>query len=139
MGFRLLGQRFTADSFIFQNLVYPRVKAYRGKSEPFTCVMSPRGPIRAFPRGLDIMAVLGSVRAEEIIREEGDDDYDNYGPLLQALKKEFATDKEEPNLYQRRLNCLKPLLSASAGPVPHFMHSKAWRDKSVQSLKPIAK
>ncbi|MEQ8225125.1 MAG: DUF3160 domain-containing protein, partial [Candidatus Eremiobacterota bacterium] len=36
-GFRFMGQRFTFDSYIFQNLIYDRVKEYKGKNmKPFT-------------------------------------------------------------------------------------------------------
>ncbi|NWH03519.1 DUF3160 domain-containing protein [Desulfobacter latus] len=133
LGFRFMGQRFTPDSYIFQNLVYPKVMLYTGNSRPFTWVMSRRGPIRGFPRGLDIMAVLGSVHAENIIKKEGDNEYKRYNEQLAKLKKEFEQKKEEwsSNLYWNWLYCLKPLLSPSAAPLPLFMRSKAWTGKAL--------
>jgi hypothetical protein len=35
-GFRFMGQRFIPDSYIFQQLVYDKVKGYRGGGKPFT-------------------------------------------------------------------------------------------------------
>lgn len=135
LGFRFMGQRFTPDSHIFQNLVYPKVMLYTGNSMPFTWVMSRRGPIRGFPRGLDIMAVLGSVDAEGIIREEGDGDYEGYNRQLEKLKKEFALKQDEwsVSLYWSWLYCLKPLLARSAGPFPPFMRSGAWAGKALHT------
>ena len=43
-GFRLMGQRFIPDSYMFQELVHDKVIN------------------RLFPKGLDILAVLGSDR-----------------------------------------------------------------------------
>jgi len=133
--FRFMGQRFVPDSYIFQNLVYPKVMFYTGSSKPFTWVMSQRGPIRGFPRGLDIMAVLGSEYAEGIIKDEGDNDYQKYSEQLAKLKKEFDLKTEEwaSNLYWSWLYCLKPLLSPAGGNAPTFMRSKAWKGKALHT------
>jgi len=49
---------------------------YVGNNTPFTMCITPAGPpARCFPRGLDIMAVLGSERAADILIEEGDTEY----------------------------------------------------------------
>ena len=133
LGFRFLGHRFIPDSYMFQNLVYPKVMLYTGNSRPFTWVMSRRGPIRGFPRGLDIMVVLGSVHAENIIKKEGDSEYKRYNEQLTKLKKEFELKKEEwsSNLYWNWLYCLNSLLSPSVTPLPLFMRSKAWTGKEL--------
>jgi hypothetical protein len=135
LGFRFMGQRFVPDSYVFQNLVYSKVKFYTGNSRPFTWVMSRRGPIRGIPRGLDIMAVIGSERAEEIVKDEGDSDYQKYDDQLEKLKREFDLKKEEwvSNLYWNWLYCLKPLLSPSGGNVPTFMQSQAWISKALNT------
>ena len=63
-GFRFMGQRFIPDSYVFSNMVGVYTGGYTGEKEsPFTLVISPSGPIRGFPRGLDAMALLGSKRA----------------------------------------------------------------------------
>jgi len=69
-GMRFMGQRFVPDSYIFQNLVSPAVGMYVGTGKPFTMKKTLLGPIRGLPRGLDIMAVLGSDRAYEILKRE---------------------------------------------------------------------
>ncbi|MBE9522169.1 MAG: DUF3160 domain-containing protein, partial [Proteobacteria bacterium] len=135
LGFRYMGQRFVPDSYVLQNLVYPKVKLYTGSARPFTWVMSRRGPIRGFPRGLDVMAVLGSEYAEGIIKDEGDSDYQKYSGQLAKLKKEFDLEKEEwsSNLYWSWLYCLKPFLSPPTGMIPPFMRSKAWTGKALNT------
>jgi len=65
-GFRFMGQRFIPDSYIFQNLVYNKVVGYTGSGHPFTMELTAMGPQRCFPRGLDVMAVLGSKQALEL-------------------------------------------------------------------------
>jgi len=52
-GWRFMGQRFTLDEFIFQNLIYDKV---RPKAD---------GTRRNFPSALDVMAVLGSKSAQQ--------------------------------------------------------------------------
>jgi hypothetical protein len=75
-GMRFMGQRFVPDSYMFQRLVFPSVGLYVGNETPFTmCITDVVGPKRCFPRGLDIMAVLGSERAEDILIEDGDTEY----------------------------------------------------------------
>ena len=133
LGFRFMGQSFIPDSYMFQNLVYPKVMLYTGNSKPFTWVMSRRGPIRGFPRGLDIMAILGSGYAENIIKEEGDSEYKRYDEQLTKLKKEFDLKNEgwSFNLYWSWLHCLKALLCPPKDPLPPFMRSKIWAGKKL--------
>ncbi|MHC4243550.1 MAG: DUF3160 domain-containing protein, partial [Planctomycetota bacterium] len=73
-GMRLMGQRFIPDSYMFQNLIYPQVGDYMGgfNDLSFTSVITPGGIIRGYPRGLDIMALLGSEQAKAIMIQEGD-------------------------------------------------------------------
>ena len=54
-GFRLMGQRFVPDSYMFSELVFPAVGKFAGDNcgQVFTCEMTIVGPVRAFPRGLD--------------------------------------------------------------------------------------
>ena len=76
---RFMGQRFTPDAHVFQNLVYDRVTRYRGQDpKPFTAVVVSGACFRGWPRGLDLVAVWGCPLAAEILRTEGDTDYDGY-------------------------------------------------------------
>ena len=139
-GMRFMGQRFVPDSYMFQNLVFPAVGMYIGDDEPFTMGMTVLGPRRCFPRGLDVMAVLGSQRAYEILDAEGDTEYQgentSYDKQLNELKEEFAAFSEEDwnrNLYWSWLYSLKPLLKDFGQGYPAFMQTEAWKDKELQT------
>ena len=135
-GFRFMGQRFIPDSYVFQQLVYDKVKGYRDSGEPFTLSPSQAGPIRGFPRGLDVPAVLGSARALAILTAEGDTDYDGYAEQLATLQAEFAALPDEQwtaNLYWNWLYTLRPLLEAKGEGYPYFMQSPAWADKDLHT------
>jgi len=142
-GFRFVGQRFIPDSYMFQELVYgiknrKEILKYKGEEKPFTMEVIPNvGPARAFPRGLDILAVLGSKRALEILEKEGDTEYTNYYDQLNKLKDEFSsqtTGEWKQNLYWRWLYSLLPLLEERKEEnLPRFMQSAAWIDKELQA------
>ncbi len=139
-GMRFMGQRFVPDSYMFQNLVSPAVGMYVGDDEPFTMKMTGAGPARCFPRGLDVMAVLGSERAYEILEEEGDTEYEgidtSYDQQLEELKSqfgEFDTADWNRNLYWSWLYALKPLLQEFGDGYPAFMQTKAWQDRELQA------
>lgn len=135
-GLRLMGQRFVPDSYVFSNLVGSYTGFFTGEGdEPFTLVES-AGPIRGFPRGLDIMAILGSQRAMAILEASGDTDYELYNQAFSKLMDEFnAFDEAEwnKNLYFSWLNALRSLLDVFGEGYPTFMHSEAWLDKELVS------
>ncbi len=141
--FRFMGQRFIPDSYMFQELVFgvkggKMILKYNGSGKPFTMERIPAvGPARAFPRGLDVLAVLGSKRALEILEEEGDTEYEFYDDQLVKLKKEFAalsTEEWKQNLYWRWLHCLLPLIGENEDKrIPPFMQNTAWTDKEIQA------
>ena len=135
--FRFMGQRFIPDSYIFQQLVYDKVKLYQGDDRPFTLVDSQAGPIRGFPRGLDVPAVFGSARAEAILHSEGDTEYDGYDAQLAKLRAEFAALPDEQwteNLYWSWLYSLRPLLEVKGEGYPVFMQNQAWADKDLNGF-----
>ena len=139
-GFRFMGQRFIPDSYMFQQLVSPAVGMYVGNETPFTMCITEMGPARCFPRGLDVMAVLGSGCAEAILREDGDTEYEgmntSYDKQLEELKTEFAgfdTAEWNRNLYWSWLYTLKPLLNEFGDGYPTFMRTEAWQKKELQT------
>jgi hypothetical protein len=135
-GFRFMGQRFIPDSYIFQQLVYDEVTLYQGQDEPFTLSMSQAGPIRGFPRGLDVPAVLGSERALALLEAAGDTDYQGYDAQMAKLRAEFAElpeDQWTENLYWNWLHALTPLLQVRGEGYPAFMQSSAWVDKDLHT------
>ena len=143
-GFRFMGQRFIPDSYMFQELVFgireeKIINKYTGKGKPFTMEIIPLiGPVRAFPRGLDILAVLGSKRALEILEREGDTEYTYYYEQLNKLKEEFSAKTSgewKQNLYWRWLYSLLPLLEErKEDDIPRFMKNIAWIDKELQTV-----
>jgi len=139
-GMRFMGQRFVPDSYIFQNLVSPAVGMYVGKDKPFTMKTTALGPARCFPRGLDVMAVLGSERAYDILKAEGDTEYQgedtSYDEQLEELREEFGAFSEEDwnrNLYWAWLYTLKSLLDDFHQGYPTFMQTEAWKNKELQT------
>jgi hypothetical protein len=76
-GFRLMGQRFIPDAYMFQQLVYDKVGTQQVP--------------RAMPKGLDVMAVLGSDRARELLTAVYHADrYENYVTQLESLRVQFG-------------------------------------------------
>lgn len=118
-GFRFMGQRFIPDSYIFGQLIEREV------------------PGRPLPKGLDLFAVLGSERAYEILQAEGDTRYPRYTENLTRLRDEFAALGEEDwtqNLYWSWLYTFFPLLEVPGDGYPAFMRSRAWVDKSLNTV-----
>ena len=117
-GFRFMGQRFIPDSYMFQQLVYDKVGTQK---KP-----------RFHPKGLDIMAVLGSEKALHYLESEMQ--YLNYGTQMDMLKKEVSQLGNQvwtQNLYWMWLYVLQPLLQEKSLQYPAFMQSDAWTDKSL--------
>jgi hypothetical protein len=136
-GFRLMGQRFIPDSYMFSNLVGTYTDVYLGDKEPkpFTFVISGAGrPIRGFPRGLDVMALLGSDRAKELLDKLDDSNYKRYDEAYNELEAEFNAFSDADwnrNLYWSWLFTLKPLLKEYGTGYPTFMQTTAWQDKEL--------
>jgi hypothetical protein len=119
-GFRFMGQRFIPDSYMFQQLVYDKVGT---QEKP-----------RFHPKGLDVMAVLGSEKALHYLESEMQ--YVNYDTQMKMLKKEFSQLDNEvwtQNLYWMWLYCLQPLLQKKSLQYPAFMQSPAWTDKLLNT------
>ncbi len=140
-GMRFMGQRYVPDSYMFTHLTL-EAGNFVGEGKPFTMEYTRSGPARCFPRGLDVMAVLGSERALEILKEEGDTDYagadTSYMKKLDELRKEFSELNEiewNRNLYFSWLYTLKSLIKGheNYGGYPTFMQTKAWEDKELNT------
>jgi hypothetical protein len=131
-GMRFLGQRYIPDSYMFQNLVTPTTGLYTGDGTPFTYGYDER----IMPRGLDIMTILGSTRARELLDIEGDTDYVFYDRQIQNLSAEFSSlnvTEWNRNLYWSWLYTLRPLLNRFDIKYPSFMQTDAWADKELQT------
>ncbi len=167
-GFRLMGQRFTLDSWLFSEIVSPYSGEYTGKKlplptkeKPFTfswddpypeyrknrpfswvktdvkgCPPPAEREVRGFPRGLDIMALFGSKRAKEILKELGDTNYSDYEKKFSELKAKIDSLPQEEwfkNLYWNWLYVLKSLLKKFGKGYQTFMQTKAWQDKELNT------
>jgi len=138
-GFRLMGQRFTIDSWLFSEIVSPYSGQYTGDKapRPFTCVKTPLGrEVKGFPRGLDLMALLGSERAREILEELGDTEYSDYEKKFSELKTEIDSIPIEDwfqNLYWNWLYALRSLFEEYGQGYQTFMQTKAWQDKNLNT------
>lgn len=134
---KFMGQTFTPDSFVFQNLVYDKVKAYTGSDpKPFTAVLKNGLWFRGFPRALDFMAVIGSDTAEQILVQEKDTLFDGYKEQLEKLNKEIGTMEQADwsrDLYSSRIWSLKAILAKPDSKVPKFMQSQAWQKKQLNT------
>lgn len=118
-GFRFMGQRFIPDSYILDQLVYDNIPDLR----------------RLFPKGLDVMSVLGSNRAFWILDEiYNETQYYGYEDKMDSLKVMFAALPDATwaqNLYWNWLYCLMPLLFPKGDGYPLFMQNEGWQDKEI--------
>jgi hypothetical protein len=116
-GFRVMGQRFEPDSYVFSKIVDPYVAS------------------RSFPKGLDILACLGSARAKQLLFDYyHDNKLSGYTSCLDTMTKLFVSlppSQWAENLYWNWLYSLVPLLGPTTTGYPFFMSSQAWADKSL--------
>ncbi|MFQ5808037.1 MAG: DUF3160 domain-containing protein, partial [Armatimonadota bacterium] len=118
------------DANLTQNLVFDRVGRYTGgEPRPFTAVFARGMWLRGLPRGLDVMAALGSTEAEATLKREGDHRYAGYEKQLAGLRKELgsvAPAAWEADLYCRRLACVNTLGEGVEASAPSFMRGEPW-------------
>ena len=122
-GFRFMGQRFTIDAEIMQNLIFQRV----GKN-----AMEEK---RMLPEVLDVPAALGSDTALSILNEMGMGDYENYAENMEKLRTELAEENDElwaASLYAGWLHTLRPLLNEKGEGYPMFMQNEEWTKKCLE-------
>jgi hypothetical protein len=132
-GFRLMGQRFVPDSYVMSKLVAPYAGRFTGSGMPFTAFAVPGvGVTRVFPRGLDVMAALGSGRASAILDDLGDSKYEGFAKASADLKQELDALKPaewHQNLYWNWLWVLEAMIGESGRGFPTFMQSEAWKTR----------
>lgn len=110
---RLIGQRFTPDSYVFQNLTFSSVTDFRGKNAPLTLVeLSGGRKVRGFPRVFDFLSVLGNASAAEEIKRDGDDEYENYAAQTEKMKKEISALLQAENFPISYLSAVQAVNSA---------------------------
>ncbi len=122
-GFRFMGQRFTPDADIFQNLIYRNVLA------------NSSGEDRMLPKGLDVPAAMGSTQALSILTSEGDTAYQNYPENMSKLQSFFSslgTNTWTQNMYWGWLYSLQPVIQPATAGYPSFMTNDAWSNEQLQ-------
>jgi hypothetical protein len=123
VSFMLLGQRFSLDSYLMNNLVYDRL------------VVDGRKVNRRLPSPLDVMVALGNDRAATHLQSE----FTKYGyqDNLAALRQEV--EGYEPafwtsSAYNRWLGALRELDGDTTGRLyPQAMRTSAWADKMLHT------
>ncbi len=115
---RFMGQRYIPDSEILQNLC--------------------DNYDRPFPTGVDIFAVFGSERAQELLDELYMptvlwDEYQTEFDLLANKFRNQTISEQTSNQYNGWLYCLKSLTTRSGAGYPLFMRNTAWEDKSLST------
>ncbi len=121
-GFRFMGQRFVIDAYIFEELTWREV--------------GEMGNERWLPKGLDVMAAMGSEEAYTILEELGETAYPNYPEQMQKLRGELGSleiDSWTQNLYWTWLYSFHPLLEAKGAAYPPFMQTQAWARKDIHT------
>ena len=119
---------------MMQSLAFPKAGDFTGTGKPFTLENTMGGPQRVFSRGLDVMAVLGSQRAYDILKAEGDTAYAKYDEQLAKLREEFGSQTPQEwnrNLYGSWLYSLEALVQPCGKGYPTFMQREAYRDRSL--------
>ena len=132
-GMCLLGDNRAMDSEIFKRLSFPYVSKYTGSSakKPFCLEHGYR-----VSRGLDVMAVLGSVLARGILNNQGDIDFKGYEDQLNTLSYDISKLSHaywQQNIDRSWLYACKSLLTELPAGYPEFMRTAAWQRKQLHS------
>jgi len=117
-GMRFMGQRYIPDSYVLDQLVFINVGD------------------RYMPKSLDILAVMHSEEAFNLLEEMGETDYPNYINQLTKLKnlyQQYPDAQWAENLYWNWLYCLMPLLIEKGEGYPPFMQNLAWLRKDINT------
>ncbi len=121
-GFRFMGQRFVLDAYIFEQLIWREVGEI--------------GNERWLPKGLDVMAALGSDEAYTILDQMGETAYVHYPEQMEKLRGEIGAlemDSWTQNLYWTWLYSFHPLLEPKGPAYPAFMQTTAWARKDIHT------
>ncbi|NWG16105.1 MAG: DUF3160 domain-containing protein [Chloroflexi bacterium] len=117
-GFRLMGQRFTIDANILQQLMAPYV------------------PGRTLPKVLDVAAAMGSDVALALANGMGAGEFPEYAEHMQTLRAEVGSmtqDEWLQTVYSAWLWMLDPLWERDPASYPPLMNSDAWLLKNLHT------
>jgi hypothetical protein len=123
VSFRLMGQRFAIDSYVFSNVVYDRI-IYQGAKI-----------WRGLPDPLDAMFVLGNDNALPLLQDE----LENYKYYCQLDALRYLADSYDPefwnaSMYNTWLQSIRELNPAEEQPgTPYFMKTVAWQQQKLNT------
>ncbi|WP_158589482.1 DUF3160 domain-containing protein [Butyrivibrio sp. CB08] len=123
--FRFMGQRFTVDAAIMQNLVYRAVEE------------NPEGERRYLPDALDTAAALGSEEAYKILEEQGATEFKKYNDNLAIMQDTFNNSDMKiwnASLYANWLYTLRPLFEKRGAGYPWYMQNDEWNKKKLETF-----
>ncbi len=116
-GWRFIPQRYTPDAAAFQQLVYDRVTLYQGRKDPFSLVLIEGKPVKGFPLGLELMALLGSERASRRLDAADERNYRGYPSARIRAEAILAGSMDIPTLISAHLSVLRDWVTGeTAGP-----------------------
>ena len=121
-GLRFMGQRFVPDAYVFRQLIYRNVGTQEDR--------------RGLPKGLDILAAMGSERAYQHLDTMGETAYANYPAQMQKMQDwlgSVTVAEWTETLYNAWLYSFYPLLEVPGEGYPAFMRSPAWLDKQLNT------
>ena len=123
ISYRLMGQKFIIDSYIFSNVVYDRI-IYNGQKV-----------WRPMPDPLDAMFVLGNDDALQLLKDELDTyHYSSQLMSLRYLVDAYDDEFWEMSLYNtwlQAIRCLNPPEDRTG--FPDFMLSAAWQHEKLNT------
>lgn len=119
--FRFMGQRYTLDANIMQELMFPL--------------------IRPVPSGLDVAAAMGSMRAEHMafqysVPENAKDIYQENLNVMKNQVKNMPQNIWQSNLYNGWLWVIKSFIESEQKDLeglPYFMKNDAWENKKINT------
>ena len=123
-GWRFMGQRFTLDGMILQNLIFDRV-------DP-----KPDNTRRELPSGLDVMTAFGSQPAGQELEKMGVTEFPNYPEQMQAMQQAVQARTEQEWLgrfYDGWLYSFLPILVGKGAAYPEYMQTPAWGYKDLNA------
>ncbi len=122
-GFRLMGQRFTFDGYVMQQLMYPYVGT---REDP-----------RLLPLALDVPSVIGpSTVAQQLLANTDASHFANYDTQADKMRSEagaLTRDQWLENTYGGWLWALDPLWNRDSAVYPPMMSTEAWLRKDLQT------
>jgi len=123
ISFKLMGQRFIIDSYVFSNVVYDRI------------IFNGAKIWRPMPDPLDALFVLGNENALPLLKDEIDTyHYSMQLGALRYLVDAYGNDFWNSSLYNTWLNSIRDLkVPDNYSNYPIFMQSAGWQQEKMNT------